>query len=96
MAAFLESNLLLSLPWLALLCPVSDRCCVPRALNESKHRSGEDSQPKEIVEETAGTLPEEKEGIETMVVDYSHGGETAVSMVTADQPLLDTPEAKNE
>ncbi|KAM7025503.1 zinc finger protein 462 isoform 4-T7 [Acridotheres tristis] len=66
------------------------------ALNESKLRSGEDSQPKEDVEETASTLPEEKEGIETMVVDYSHGGETAVSMVAADQPLLDTPEAKNE
>ncbi|XP_041320510.1 zinc finger protein 462 isoform X2 [Pyrgilauda ruficollis] len=66
------------------------------ALNESKHRSGEDSQPKEDVEDTASTLPEEKEGIETMVVDYSHGGETAVSMVAADQPLLDTPEAKNE
>ncbi|XP_005061258.1 PREDICTED: zinc finger protein 462 isoform X2 [Ficedula albicollis] len=66
------------------------------ALNESKHRSGEDSQPKEDMEETASTLPEEKEGIETMVVDYSHGGETAVSMVAADQPLLDTPEAKNE
>ncbi|XP_072778835.1 zinc finger protein 462 isoform X4 [Taeniopygia guttata] len=66
------------------------------ALSESKHRSGEDSQPKEDGEETASTLPEEKEGIETMVVDYSHGGETAVSMVPADQPLLDTPEAKNE
>ncbi|XP_066037979.1 zinc finger protein 462 isoform X3 [Chamaea fasciata] len=66
------------------------------ALNESKHRSDEDSQPKEDVEETASTLPEEKEAIETMVVDYSHLGETAVSMVTADQPLLDTPEAKNE
>ncbi|XP_064261773.1 zinc finger protein 462 isoform X4 [Passer domesticus] len=68
------------------------------ALNESKHRSGgEDSQPKEDVEDAASTLPEEKEGIETMVVDYSHGGETAVSMVVAaDQPLLDTPEAKNE
>ncbi|XP_056369948.1 zinc finger protein 462 isoform X4 [Oenanthe melanoleuca] len=66
------------------------------ALNESKHRSGEDSQPKEDMEETASTLPEEKEGIETMVVDYSHSGETAVSMVAADQPLLDTPEAKNE
>ncbi|NXX30653.1 ZN462 protein, partial [Nicator chloris] len=66
------------------------------ALNESKHRSGEDSQPKEDVEETVSTLPEEKEGIETMVVDYSHHGETAVSMVTADQPLLDSPEAKNE
>ncbi|XP_053859375.1 zinc finger protein 462 isoform X4 [Vidua macroura] len=66
------------------------------ALNESKQRSSEDSQPKEDVEETASTLPEEKEGIETMVVDYSHGGETAVSMVAADQPLLDTPEAKNE
>ncbi|XP_039555111.1 zinc finger protein 462 isoform X4 [Passer montanus] len=68
------------------------------ALNESKHRSGgEDSQPKEDVEDAASTLPEEKEGIEAMVVDYSHGGETAVSMVVAaDQPLLDTPEAKNE
>ncbi|XP_068033713.1 zinc finger protein 462 isoform X4 [Anomalospiza imberbis] len=67
------------------------------ALSESKHRSsGEDSQPKEDMEETASTLPEEKEGIETMVVDYSHGGETAISMVAADQPLLDTPEAKNE
>ncbi|KAL2294771.1 hypothetical protein Nmel_008519 [Mimus melanotis] len=66
------------------------------ALNESKLRSGEDSQPKEDVEETASTLPEEKEGIETMVVDYSHGGETAVSMVAADQPLLDSLEAKNE
>ncbi|NWH40808.1 ZN462 protein, partial [Chloropsis hardwickii] len=66
------------------------------ALNESKHRSGEDSQPKEDVEETASTLPEEKEGIETMVVDYSHSGETAVSMVAADQPLLDTAEAKSE
>lgn len=70
--------------------------CSRRALSESKHRSGEDSQPKEDGEETASTLPEEKEGIETMVVDYSHGGETAVSMVPADQPLLDTPEAKNE
>ncbi|XP_053787861.1 zinc finger protein 462 isoform X4 [Vidua chalybeata] len=66
------------------------------ALNESKQRSSEDSHPKEDVEETASTLPEEKEGIETMVVDYSHGGETTVSMVAADQPLLDTPEAKNE
>ncbi|XP_059692798.1 zinc finger protein 462 isoform X3 [Haemorhous mexicanus] len=66
------------------------------ALNESKHRSGEDSQPKEDVEDTASTLPEEKEGIEAMVLDYSHTGETAVSMVAADQPLLDTPEAKNE
>ncbi|XP_066425838.1 zinc finger protein 462 isoform X3 [Molothrus aeneus] len=66
------------------------------ALNESKHRSGEDSQPKEDVEDTASTLPEEKESIEAMVLDYSHTGETAVSMVAADQPLLDTPEAKNE
>ncbi|NXA73210.1 ZN462 protein, partial [Thryothorus ludovicianus] len=65
-------------------------------LNESNHRSSEDSQPKEDMEEMVSTLPEEKEGIETMVVDYSHGGETAVSMVAADQPLLDTPEAKNE
>lgn len=80
---------------LALLCAltVSVSC---RALNESKHRSGEDSQPKEDVEDTASTLPEEKEGIEAMVLDYSHTGETAVSMVAADQPLLDTPEAKNE
>lgn len=76
---------------LCLTVPVS---C--RALNESKHRSDEDGQPKEDVEETASTLPEEREGIETMVVDYSHHGETTVSMVTADQPLLDTPEAKNE
>ncbi|XP_041884071.1 zinc finger protein 462 isoform X5 [Corvus kubaryi] len=66
------------------------------ALNESKHRSGEDSQPKEDVEDTASTLPEEKEGIETMVVDYSHAGETAVSIVAADKPLLDNPEAKSE
>ncbi|XP_031951012.1 zinc finger protein 462 isoform X5 [Corvus moneduloides] len=66
------------------------------ALNESKHRSGEDSQPKEDVEDTASTLPEEKEGIETMVVDYSHAGETAVSIMAADKPLLDNPEAKSE
>ncbi|NXB32263.1 ZN462 protein, partial [Eulacestoma nigropectus] len=66
------------------------------ALNESKHRSGEDSQPKEDVEDTASALPEEKEGIETMVVDYSHAGEAAVSMVAGDRPLLDNSEAKNE
>ncbi|XP_063037201.1 zinc finger protein 462 isoform X4 [Melospiza melodia melodia] len=66
------------------------------ALNESKLRSSEDSQPKEDVEDAASTLPEEKESIEAMVLDYSHTGETAVSMVAADQPLLDTPEAKSE
>ncbi|NXS37147.1 ZN462 protein, partial [Pomatostomus ruficeps] len=67
------------------------------ALNESQHRSGsEDGQPKEDVEESANTLPEEKEGIETMVVDYSHGGETAVGMVAAEKPLPDNPEAKSE
>ncbi|XP_054145893.1 zinc finger protein 462 isoform X4 [Melozone crissalis] len=66
------------------------------ALNESKLRSSEDSQPKEDVEDSASTLPEEKESIEAMVLDYSHTGETAVSMVAADQPLLDTPEAKSE
>ncbi|KFV63827.1 Zinc finger protein 462 [Dryobates pubescens] len=66
------------------------------ALNESKHRISEDSQPKEDIEETVGTLPEEKEGIEAMVVDYSHSSETAVSVVAADKPLQDNSEAKNE
>uniref|UniRef100_A0A8C3K6H4 Zinc finger protein 462 n=1 Tax=Calidris pygmaea TaxID=425635 RepID=A0A8C3K6H4_9CHAR len=66
------------------------------ALNESKHRTSEDSQPKEDIEETISTLPEEKEGIENMVVDYSHNSETAVSMVAADKPLQDNSEAKNE
>lgn len=67
-----------------------------RALNESKHRTSEDSQPKEDVEETVSTLPEEKEVIEKMVVDYSHNSETAVSVVAADKPLQDNSEAKNE
>ncbi|XP_062473413.1 zinc finger protein 462 isoform X4 [Pezoporus occidentalis] len=66
------------------------------ALNENKHRTSEDSQPKEDIEETVSTLPEEKEGIEKMVVDYSHNSETAVSMVAADKPLQDNSEAKNE
>lgn len=66
------------------------------ALNENKHRTGEDSQPKEDIEETVSTLPEEKEGIEKMVVDYSHTSETAVSLVAADKPLQDNSEAKNE
>ncbi|XP_050768814.1 zinc finger protein 462 isoform X4 [Gymnogyps californianus] len=66
------------------------------ALNESKHRTSEDSQPKEDIEEAVSTLPEEKEGIEKMVVDYSHNSETAVSVVVADKPLQDNAEAKNE
>ncbi|KAM9258948.1 zinc finger protein 462-like [Morus bassanus] len=66
------------------------------ALNESTHRASEDSQPKEDIEETVSTLPEEKEGIEKMVVDYSHNSETAVSVVAADKPLQDNSEAKNE
>ncbi|OPJ62010.1 zinc finger protein 462 isoform B [Patagioenas fasciata monilis] len=66
------------------------------ALNESKHRTSEDSQPKEDVEETVSTLPEEKECIEQMVVDYSHNTETAVSVVAADKPLQDNSESKNE
>nr|XP_021139122.1 zinc finger protein 462-like [Columba livia] len=66
------------------------------ALNESKHRTSENSQPKEDVEETVSTLPEEKECIEQMVVDYSHNSETAVSVVAADKPLQDNSEAKNE
>ncbi|PKU38831.1 hypothetical protein llap_10863 [Limosa lapponica baueri] len=66
------------------------------ALNESKHRTSEDSQPKEDVEETISTLPEENEGIENVVVDYSHNSETAVSMVAADKPLQENAEAKNE
>ncbi|KAM6109185.1 LOW QUALITY PROTEIN: zinc finger protein 462 [Phoenicopterus ruber ruber] len=66
------------------------------ALNESKHRTSEDSQPKEDVGETVSTLPEEKDDIEKMVVDYSHNSETAVSVVAADKPLQDNSEAKNE
>ncbi|XP_064032603.1 zinc finger protein 462 isoform X5 [Pogoniulus pusillus] len=66
------------------------------ALNESKHRISEDSHPKEDIEETVSTLAEEKGGIETMVVDYSHSSETAVSVVAADKPLHDNSEAKNE
>ncbi|XP_028942058.1 zinc finger protein 462 isoform X2 [Antrostomus carolinensis] len=66
------------------------------ALNESKHRTSEDSQPKEDIEEIVSTLPEEKEVIEKMVVDFSHNGETAVSMVAADKPLQNNSEAKNE
>ncbi|XP_071588054.1 zinc finger protein 462 isoform X2 [Heliangelus exortis] len=67
------------------------------ALNESKHRTSEDSQPKEDVEETISTLPEEEEdGIEKMVVDYSHNSETAVSVVAAEKPLQDNVEDKNE
>jgi len=67
-----------------------------RALNESKHRTSEDSQPKEDIEETVSTPPEEKEGIEKMMVDYSHNSETAVSVVAADKSLQDNSEAKNE
>lgn len=66
------------------------------ALNESKHGTSEDSQPKEDVEETVSTLPEEKEGIEKMVLDYSHNSETVVSVVTPDKPLQENSEAKNE
>ncbi|XP_053911012.1 zinc finger protein 462 isoform X5 [Cuculus canorus] len=66
------------------------------ALNESNHRTSEESQPKDDIEETICTVPEEKEGIEKMVVDYSPDSETAVSMVTADKPLQDNSEAKNE
>uniref|UniRef100_A0A6G1RTR6 Zinc finger protein 462 n=1 Tax=Hypotaenidia okinawae TaxID=2861861 RepID=A0A6G1RTR6_9GRUI len=66
------------------------------ALNESKHRTSEDSQTKEDVEETVSTLPEEKEGIEKMVVDYSLNSETAVTVVAADKPLQDNMESKNE
>ncbi|XP_061875227.1 zinc finger protein 462 isoform X3 [Colius striatus] len=66
------------------------------ALNESKHRTSEESQTKEDVEETVSTLPEEKEGIEKMVMDYSHNSETAISVVAADKPLQDNSEAKNE
>uniref|UniRef100_A0A8B9BVG8 Zinc finger protein 462 n=1 Tax=Anser brachyrhynchus TaxID=132585 RepID=A0A8B9BVG8_9AVES len=66
------------------------------ALNESKHGTSEDSQPKEDVEETVSTLPEEKESIEKMVLDYSHNSETVVSVVAADKPLQENPEAKNE
>ncbi|KAM6230136.1 zinc finger protein 462 isoform 3-T6 [Porphyrio hochstetteri] len=66
------------------------------ALNESKHRTSEDSQTKEDVEETVSTLPEEKEGIEKMVVDYSHNSETAVTVIAADKPLPDIMESKNE
>ncbi|XP_032297054.1 zinc finger protein 462 isoform X5 [Coturnix japonica] len=66
------------------------------ALNESKLGTSEDSQPKEDVEETVSTLPEEKEGIEKMVLDYSHNSETVVSVVTPDKPLQENSEAKNE
>jgi len=48
------------------------------------------------VEETVSTLPEEKEGIEKMVLDYSHNSETVVSVVTPDKPLQENSEAKNE
>ncbi|XP_052556624.1 zinc finger protein 462 isoform X4 [Tympanuchus pallidicinctus] len=66
------------------------------ALNESKHGTSEDSQPKEDMEDTVSTLPEEKEGIEKMVLDYSHNSETVVSVVTPDKPLQEISEAKNE
>ncbi|XP_068783310.1 zinc finger protein 462 isoform X3 [Struthio camelus] len=67
------------------------------ALNECKRRSSEDSQLKEDAEETVSTLPvEEKEGIEKMLVDFSHNSETAVSVVAADKPLQENSEAKNE
>uniref|UniRef100_G1N713 Zinc finger protein 462 n=2 Tax=Meleagris gallopavo TaxID=9103 RepID=G1N713_MELGA len=66
------------------------------ALNENKHRTSEDSQPKEDMEDTVSTLPEEKEGIEKMVLDYSHNSETVVSVVTPDKPLQEISEAKNE
>ncbi|XP_069736109.1 zinc finger protein 462 isoform X5 [Phaenicophaeus curvirostris] len=66
------------------------------ALNESSHRTSEESQPKDDIEETICTVPEGKEGIEEMIVDYSPNSETAVSMVTADNPLQDNSEAKNE
>ncbi|XP_048786728.1 zinc finger protein 462 isoform X4 [Lagopus muta] len=66
------------------------------ALNESKHGTSEDSQPKEDMEDTVSTLPEEKEDIEKMVLDYSHNSETVVSVVTPDKPLQEISEAKNE
>lgn len=80
-----------------LTASVSVFCCLAfRALNESKHGTSEDSQTKEDVEETVSTLPEEKESIEKMVLDYSHNSETVVSVVAADKPLQENPEAKNE
>ncbi|XP_075594947.1 zinc finger protein 462-like isoform X3 [Balearica regulorum gibbericeps] len=69
----------------------------PRALNESKKGTREDSKLKENTEKTVNTLTvEEKESTEKMVVDLSHNSETTVSVVAADKPLQETSEAKNE
>lgn len=78
------------------MVPLHSTAWLSRALNENKHRTSEDSQPKEDMEDTVSTLPEEKEGIEKMVLDYSHNSETVVSVVTPDKPLQEISEAKNE
>ncbi|XP_075594946.1 zinc finger protein 462-like isoform X2 [Balearica regulorum gibbericeps] len=89
------------------ICIYSTRCfcpsCLtqesrnPRALNESKKGTREDSKLKENTEKTVNTLTvEEKESTEKMVVDLSHNSETTVSVVAADKPLQETSEAKNE